>query len=385
MAEPLSILANGDNTEPGVLDEAAGGGVNTEEDSVVILNLTLDELNNSTRQDLLEAGSETDVDLDTNKIKSFTGKTVIPIFLYFDDYGINNPLGSHSTSILAGYYSFPTVPQYLLSRLQFIFNCAFLKTNDYKQFGNDVSFHHIIEELTFLEKEGIVINTPDQSIRVYFILGAVLGDNLGLNTIMGFTKSFNSNSFCRVCKRTKLETKRDCIQFDDSLRNENNYAMDLKKLEFEVTGLREDCVFNRIPSFHVLENFIFDAMHDLFEGVCHYDICNILLSLIKENIITLEVLNSRKNLFQYGETEVGYISSSTIDISRLNSNKLKMSARECWTFIHFLPLMLGDLVPKCNRSWKLLCLLLEMLDKILLPEFNAEDINALTTLIRQHN
>lgn len=93
-----------------------------------------------------------------NKIKSFAGKTVIPIFLYFDDYGINNPLGSHSTSILAGYYSFPTIPQYLQSRLQFIFNCAFINTNDYKQFGNDVSFHYIIEELTFLEKEGILIN-----------------------------------------------------------------------------------------------------------------------------------------------------------------------------------------------------------------------------------
>lgn len=226
--------------------------------------------------------------------------TIIPVFIYFDHYGINNPLGSHATSILAGYYSFPTIPQYLQSQLKFIFNFAFIRSNDHKEFGNDRSFHHIIEEFTFLETEGIFINTPELSTTIYFVLGAVLGDNLGLNSILGFTKSFNSNSFCRACKRRKTETKKDCVEITAYLRNKTNYTQDLnQKDDFQNTGIREICTFNRIPSFDVTDNFIFDVMHDLFEGVCHYDICSILLSLIEDNLISVDTLNTRKNLFQY--------------------------------------------------------------------------------------
>ncbi|XP_036347292.1 uncharacterized protein LOC118756644 [Rhagoletis pomonella] len=50
------------------------------------------------------------------------GKLIIPYFLYSDDFETNNPLGSHTTkdSIRGCYYSFPTIPQYLLSSLEFI-------------------------------------------------------------------------------------------------------------------------------------------------------------------------------------------------------------------------------------------------------------------------
>lgn len=58
-----------------------------------------------------------------------------------------------------------------------------------------------------------------------------------------------------------------------------------------------------------------------------------------------------------------------------------MSAREMWTFIHFLPLMIGDLIPRSNKPWKLVCLLIQ----IVLPENNSEDIDNLKTLIKEHN
>lgn len=57
-------------------------------------------------------------------------------------------------------------------------------------------------------------------------------------------------------------------------------------------------------------------MHDVSEGVCEYDVCNILLSLIKENIIDIYTINSRKSLFKYGEIEIGNISYN-LDIARL--------------------------------------------------------------------
>lgn len=44
------------------------------------------------------------------KILSFNEKIVMPYFLYFEDFEINNALGSHSSSLLDVYYSFPTAP-----------------------------------------------------------------------------------------------------------------------------------------------------------------------------------------------------------------------------------------------------------------------------------
>lgn len=144
-------------------------------------------------------------------MSKFGNKIVLPMFVYFDDYGINNPLGSHSKSIFAGYYHFPTVPRYLTSKLNFIFNFVFVNSADYKRFGNEVSLHHVVVELENLEKNGVTLNISGSIKKVFFTLGAVLGDNLGLNSVLGFTRSFNSHSFCRSCRRKKVDTKRDCI------------------------------------------------------------------------------------------------------------------------------------------------------------------------------
>jgi len=47
--------------------------------------------------------------------------TVIPYNIYFDDFQINNQLGSHSYYICACFYSFPTIPQHLQTKLDFVF------------------------------------------------------------------------------------------------------------------------------------------------------------------------------------------------------------------------------------------------------------------------
>lgn len=317
-------------------------------------------------------------------MSKFGNAIVLPMFIYFDDYGINNPLGSHSKSIFAGYYYFPTVPRYLTSKLNFIFNFVYINSADYKKFGNEVSLHHVVKHLENLENHGVTLNIGGSTRKVFFTLCAVLGDNLGLNSVLGFTKSFNSHSFCRSCRRKKVDTKKDCTEIEDALRNPINYAADLEINNPKQTGIVQNSVFNKVPSFHVTQNFIFDVMHDLFEGICVYDICNVLVTLIQTQSISLDTINSRKALFQYGETEVGYM-SQPLDFQKLQSFQFKMSARESWSFIHFLPLFIGDLISPNSRPWKLICLLLEIIDLLLLPEFSLNDVQKLKNVIQQHN
>lgn len=49
-------------------------------------------------------------------------------------------------------------------------------------------------------------------------------------------------------------------------------------------------------------------MHDVFEGICHYDLCHIIPYLIKMKYFNLETLNSRKLTFEYGRHKIGHIS-----------------------------------------------------------------------------
>lgn len=129
------------------------------------------------------------------------------------------------------------------------------------------SFNHLTEELNFLNLEGILLKVKDQFIRVKFQLVLILGDNLGLNQILSFMDSFNSEHFCRMCRATYKECQEMCTEDEKILRNRSNYEEDLKGLK---NGIKEECIFHKVTGFHVTENLIVDFMHDLLEGVCSY-------------------------------------------------------------------------------------------------------------------
>lgn len=139
------------------------------------------------------------------KCEFYPDRILIPYFLYADDLEINNSLGSHSQthSVCNFYYSFPCFPK-IEGKLDNIFLAAVIKTQDMKKYGNEKCLKPLIEELKLLEQEGLEFIFPDgKKQNVYFLLGLVLGDNLGLNSLLNFSKSFSSNFFCRFCKASK--------------------------------------------------------------------------------------------------------------------------------------------------------------------------------------
>lgn len=116
------------------------------------------------------------------------------------------------------------------------------------------------------------------------------------------------------------------------------------------TGNRGKCAFNTIPSFHVIDNLSVDVMHDVVEGICHYDMANSILHFIENKFLTLDLLNSRKRTFEYGDIEIGNISPD-ITINHLKSQHLKMSGSEMMTFVIFFPIKVGDLITTDDDVW----------------------------------
>ncbi|KAE9522308.1 hypothetical protein AGLY_017299, partial [Aphis glycines] len=202
------------------------------------------------------------------------------------------------------------------------------------------------------ETNGIYNNTKDGFEEVHFILGLFLGDNLALNSVSEFT-----NFFCRFCKAKKSKTHNLCEQDSTLLRNHTNYLEDIDRNDFKGTGIYKNSILNNIASFHVVKNYSIGAV----------------------NFFTLDVLNFRKQHFNYGSIEFGNI-SPPIKMSHLKKLHLNMSAREMMTFVYFFSLMVGDLVPEDDEVWKFFLIVLEIIEILLSGQFTQ----SLDTLKPKH-
>ncbi|XP_066595409.1 uncharacterized protein [Prorops nasuta] len=316
--------------------------------------------------------------------KRYHGKIVLPLLLYFDDFEINNPLGSHSNiqKIGAVYYTIPCMPRKYGSILENIFLAQLHRTQSMKHLGTKIIFQNIINEFSHIEKEGITISLFGEKKQIYFVLTAIIGDNLGLNEILGFTTSFNSDYCCRIC--TVDKTNR-CTQLQEDttiIRNRRNYASHVEDCSY---GVSDECIFNSLMNFHVTENITLDYMHDVLEGICRYELRDILNELINvQKLFSLETLNCRIKFFDIG-SKSGVNKPPLIPESLFHKKFLILSASEMLCLVRFLGLIIGDLVPLNNRAWKLWVLLREIICLILSPVISKETCILLQNIIREHH
>lgn len=73
---------------------------------------------------------------------------ILPLIVYYDDFEIGNPLGSHAGVHKLGgiYVSLPALPPHLFSLLSNIFLLGVCHSADKTQFGNKAIFDPIIED-----------------------------------------------------------------------------------------------------------------------------------------------------------------------------------------------------------------------------------------------
>ncbi|XP_031358295.1 uncharacterized protein LOC116182914 isoform X1 [Photinus pyralis] len=321
-----------------------------------------------------------------NKIKGFESRSlVLPLFVYFDEYESGNPLGSHSGihKLGAVYFSLPFLPIRYRAKLENIFLCLLFHSSDLKDFGSKIIFSKLIEDCNHLESSGITVNISNKYYTIYFSIALLLGDNLGLNTMLGFTQSFRSNYYCRFCKCSRVEMEKLVIQCDNKMRNQNNYRKDVHVNNISETGIKEECVFNTIKSFHVTENYSVDISHDIFEGVAAYDIAEILYQFVfVDKILSVEIINTRIKYFNYGKESN---KPPLISLENLKKKKLRMSCAEMKCFILYGGLLLGAIVPEDNQFWKLYLLLRKIIDLVLADVVTNETCCLLKDLIAKHH
>ncbi|XP_031341312.1 uncharacterized protein LOC116169372 isoform X1 [Photinus pyralis] len=310
-------------------------------------------------------------------LQNSQGKAFIPLILYFDDFETSNPLGSHAGVYKVGvvYFSIAALPPQYISRLENIFPCLIFHSSERTEFGNEAIFNCLLEDLKSLESNGIIVN----NLRLYFNVILLVGDNLGVNSVLGFVESFSANYFCRFCITSKTVT-----QYQPELDLSNNrlrfmYDQHVKNKEY---GVKEYCIWNGLNYFHVYNNQSLDIMHDLYEGIHRYDMAQILKVLLQSEVFTLETLNSRVKYFKYEFCEKNH--PPVIKKEHIEKGMLILSSSEMETFVKNFRYFVGDLVPINNNAWLVYLQLLKITEILSQTKISSSCITLLDTLIPKY-
>ncbi|KYN12664.1 hypothetical protein ALC57_15161 [Trachymyrmex cornetzi] len=303
---------------------------------------------------------------------------------HYDDWQVNNPLGSHCTSLGGVYYYVPCLPPESVSRLENIFLALLFNTEDRKEFGNQQTFAPLIEELNFLEQVGITITVNGNHHQIYFVLGLLLGDNLGLHAMCGYVESFRANYTCRFCKMHRTISQTTCLEDDSILRTRESYNTDLALTNSSLSGIKEECIFNAITSFHVIDNAYVDIMHDILEGIAHYDMIPIINHFIQIGDFILSGLNYSLQMFDYGPSIQNKPPLIAPDFA--TKSKLKMTASEMLTFCQLFGVIIGHNVKSYNDPfWKLYLLLKEIIEFVFTKSVSQESVSTFKILVEEHH
>lgn len=127
----------------------------------------------------------------------------LKIMIFYDDFHVENALGSKKNKHKLGaiYFQLKNIPPVFNSQQQHIHLVSLFHTKLVKEFG--AVLQPLIHDLKILESSGIHIKGINVPIKGTII--AVSHNNLGANSLYGYTESFNSTYYCRFCYCTKNE------------------------------------------------------------------------------------------------------------------------------------------------------------------------------------
>lgn len=311
------------------------------------------------------------------------------IQLYYDDFETANPLGSKKSvhKIGALYFVLRNLPPRINSALMNIHLVALFHAQDLKKYGFDPILQPLIDDVKILENDGL--DLPISTDQVYGTVCQVTGDNLGMHSILGFTESFSGRYFCRLCLIEKDNAQ--CVFSEDdpkvTLRCKEIFELHCKELSTlthgsSVFGLKRNCTLNSLKFFHVCNNFAFDIMHDVLEGVAQYEM-KLIFEHLTEKYLSKHELLSRIYAFDYGYLERKN-RPTKINLEH-NGNSIGLNSIQTLCLVRNLPLIFGDVVPEENQNWHLLLLLLQIINIVFSPSVTQGMTVYLKYLIAEHH
>lgn len=131
-----------------------------------------------------------------------------------------------------------------------------------------------MNEIKILESdEGMLLNIPNRpGFRIHGTIITFCADTKGAHELGGFM-SPSANKLCRLCEIRRLDLKNHSTTDSVVMRTRDSIDEAVESVNAPGgggdpnTGLKRPCPLNLSNFFHIGENYILDAMHDIPEGV----------------------------------------------------------------------------------------------------------------------
>ncbi|XP_063957930.1 uncharacterized protein LOC129258220 isoform X1 [Lytechinus pictus] len=312
----------------------------------------------------------------------------IKLILYVDDFEVTNPLSPKSgTHKLTGvYFKIASVPPQYRSTLANIYLLMLFNSSDAKLYGYPVILSQLLKDLKVLESDGIAIHTDTLDGVVKVGIAQVVGDNLGIHSLFGFSEGFTANFPCRTCRMPRADIKHALLERKEVMRTPENYQLDLNRNSLQETGIKSPCILNELTHFHTLDNRAPDIMHDMLEGVCPLEVKLVLHELIRKQAFTLETLNARITSFNYGLPDASNKPCPfTSNQLRFPDGAAGQHAAQMWCLVRHIGVMLADLIQEDDEHWELIVALKQCMDIIFSSKISKGHTLFLAQLIRDHH
>lgn len=238
-------------------------------------------------------------------------KNAIQIQIFYDDVQLTSPLKTRPHKICAIYFVVCNLPTNYISKLNNMYLVSLCDSKLIDKHGYNFQLENLVSDLKILETNGISIEDNNISFALRGTLVQVSFDNLGGNTIFGFSKCFNSTYYCRICICPKNICKKTTVELADKIRTRQQFNDQILKIrEWRDKGIKIESkntlgilnysVLNDLNYFHVIENRSQDVMHDVYEGAMPLILEIFFKHLINNEIIDEVTISNKINSFNYG-------------------------------------------------------------------------------------
>lgn len=116
-----------------------------------------------------------------------------------------------------------------------------------------------------------------------------------------------------------------------------------------------------------------DFLHDVLEGIVLIELSLCLADFISKKYFTLDELNSEIQGFPFKFSDKTNRLQKVPPTFRRNRT-LGGNVHENWSLAHFLPVIIGHLVPEGDQTWELILELKDLVELLLTPYFTPDSL-----------
>ena len=303
-------------------------------------------------------------------------RNALQIELYYDDFTITNPIGTHSRKykLSAVYFRLGNLHPKYRSQLD---NIQLLALAQYHsvvaQHGLAALLKPVIDDIQILEREGIEIECQGQVHHFFGTVSFVAADNLGAHALGRFYENFSrSLKICRFCRASRVEfqgvhTDRNFQQRTKQAHDAQVRAVEQDDTLISAYGVKGSSYLNELQYYHIIDGLPSDIAHDCFEGFVPNVTMKVLSKLVEDDLFTFEQLNDGLKSFKFAAVDKGNKPGPILLTGRGGMAKLKCTQSQMWCFIRIMPFLVGHFIPEGNAHWDLFLHVLDMVECICAP------------------